>query len=157
LATGTTVVQERGLLPKTEGDPMTQLTEEQMAAFSRQLEARQAQLASEVRLLNDEAGEASAPSDLSNTAGPVDPGDEGDRGERATRTAVRHAEKERDQQELQEISEARERMQAGDYGQCVECGTGIAPERLQAMPSAARCIACQDRHERDHSTGMRIR
>jgi RNA polymerase-binding protein DksA len=135
---------------------MTQLTEHQMADFGRQLEARQVQLAGEVQALNDEAGDAAARTALSTAAGPGDPGDEADRGEQATGAAVRHAEKERDQQELREIDAARGRMRAGDYGKCVDCGTDIAPARLQAMPSAARCIACQQRHERDHPGGVRI-
>jgi DnaK suppressor protein len=64
---------------------------------------------------------------------------------------VRHAEKERDQQELQQIEGARERMRQGSYGECVDCGAAIALARLRALPSAERCIPCQEMYEQGHS------
>lgn len=50
-------------------------------------------------------------------------------------------------QELSAIDAALARIAAGTFGQCVDCGTDIAPQRLQAAPEAARCIACQERAE----------
>lgn len=50
-------------------------------------------------------------------------------------------------QELSAIDAALARIAAGTYGQCMDCGTDIAPQRLQAAPHAARCIACQERAE----------
>lgn len=50
-------------------------------------------------------------------------------------------------QELAAIDAALARIAAGTYGQCVDCGADIAPQRLQAAPEAARCIACQERAE----------
>lgn len=35
----------------------------------------------------------------------------------------------------------------GGYGRCVDCGEPIPFERLQALPSAARCIDCETRRE----------
>ena len=35
------------------------------------------------------------------------------------------------------------RIEDGSYGRCVECGTELTPERLEARPEAARCITCQ--------------
>lgn len=32
--------------------------------------------------------------------------------------------------------------------ECVDCGEPIAPKRLQANPSAIRCIACETQYER---------
>lgn len=49
--------------------------------------------------------------------------------------------------ELAAIDAALARIAAGTYGQCVECGADIAPQRLQAAPEAARCIGCQERIE----------
>jgi len=135
---------------------VTPFTEEQTAELGRRLEQRAAQLEDEIRTLNDEAGDASAQAALSTTGAPNDPADEADRGEQAIRTAVRHAEKERDQQELRQIADARERMRAGDYGQCIDCGVDIAFERLQALPSAERCMPCQERHERERPVTVRI-
>lgn len=135
---------------------MNPLTDEQMAELGQRLDARAAELQGEIRMLDGEAGDASAQAALSTTGAPNDPADEADRGEQATRTAVRHAEKERDQQELRQIADARERMRTGDYGQCIDCGTDIAFERLQALPSAERCMPCQERYEREHPVGLRI-
>ena len=46
------------------------------------------------------------------------------------------------------ITAALERLDAGEYGQCVECGEGIAPARLRALPEVTTCVRCQDRLER---------
>ncbi|MCW2528656.1 MAG: Zinc finger, DksA/TraR C4-type [Pseudonocardiales bacterium] len=45
-------------------------------------------------------------------------------------------------EQLSEIDDAIARIEGGIYGRCVECGAVIKPERLEARPSAARCIAC---------------
>ena len=54
--------------------------------------------------------------------------------------------------EIQAINAALRRMGEGTYGQCTECGTNIAVARLDANPSAERCIECQTRYEREHGT-----
>ncbi|TXH91373.1 MAG: TraR/DksA family transcriptional regulator [Rhodoferax sp.] len=51
-------------------------------------------------------------------------------------------------QELAAIDAALARIAAGTYGQCVDCGADIAPQRLHAAPEAARCIGCQESAER---------
>lgn len=45
--------------------------------------------------------------------------------------------------ELGDIEAALERIQAGSYGQCTDCGVTIPPARLNAYPTAKRCIDCQ--------------
>jgi DnaK suppressor protein len=45
--------------------------------------------------------------------------------------------------ELGDIDAALERIQAGTYGTCTDCGIIIAPARLNAYPTAKRCIDCQ--------------
>ncbi len=45
--------------------------------------------------------------------------------------------------ELGDIDAALERIQAGTYGTCTDCGVIIAPARLNAYPTAKRCIDCQ--------------
>lgn len=47
---------------------------------------------------------------------------------------------------LSEIDEALARLDEGTYGTCVDCGGQIPAERLEALPTAARCLACQARH-----------
>lgn len=45
--------------------------------------------------------------------------------------------------QLKKIAHAMERIEAGAYGICSECGQNIPADRLEAMPSAMLCIACQ--------------
>jgi DnaK suppressor protein len=49
---------------------------------------------------------------------------------------------------LQAIDEALKRIDAGTYGRCGRCGNPIAPERLEAIPYANRCIDCKRLEER---------
>ena len=48
---------------------------------------------------------------------------------------------------LVRIDDAVGRLDAGQYGFCVECEREIAEPRLRALPFAARCQACEERHE----------
>lgn len=49
---------------------------------------------------------------------------------------------------LAAIDAALTRIDAGNYGVCVNCGAQIAAERLEAMPWATLCIDCKRREER---------
>jgi len=51
---------------------------------------------------------------------------------------------------LELVDAALARLDAGDYGSCLRCGHTIAPARLEALPWAARCIACQAELDRGH-------
>ncbi len=55
-------------------------------------------------------------------------------------------------EEIAKITAALQRMDAGDYGLCVECGDEIAVGRLEAYPYANECIDCAefDEHRRSH-------
>ncbi len=44
------------------------------------------------------------------------------------------------QEQLDAVDAALGRMEAGTYGLCERCHQPIAPARLEAMPSATRCI-----------------
>lgn len=44
--------------------------------------------------------------------------------------------------ELRNISAALQRMDAGEYGVCIECGTEIDRGRIDAHPYAKQCIDC---------------
>jgi RNA polymerase-binding transcription factor DksA len=43
---------------------------------------------------------------------------------------------------LAETTEALQRVDEGAYGRCEGCGGAIAPERLQARPTARTCMNC---------------
>ena len=43
-------------------------------------------------------------------------------------------------------------MQEGSYGVCIDCGVDIPFARLQATPSAERCIACQEKYEKTYAS-----
>jgi RNA polymerase-binding transcription factor DksA len=44
---------------------------------------------------------------------------------------------------MEEIDAALTRMGAGSYGWCLTCGAPIPYERLEVVPAADRCVACQ--------------
>tara|TARA_R110002126_G_scaffold7828_38_gene37956 strand:- start:11827 stop:12159 length:333 start_codon:yes stop_codon:yes gene_type:complete len=44
--------------------------------------------------------------------------------------------------EIAQIDAALRRMEAGEFGYCVECGDDIAPKRLELNPAIARCVDC---------------
>lgn len=40
------------------------------------------------------------------------------------------------------IDAALSRIEAGNFGQCVDCGQDISPERLTIIPTAVKCRNC---------------
>ncbi|MED5618870.1 TraR/DksA family transcriptional regulator [Ideonella sp. BN130291] len=123
---------------------MPALTDSDLQRLQQQLREREATLRAEVKAAREE--EAERPSAVARNQNE----DLGEQGEENIRGAVRYAEQERDIQELRDIEEATERITAGTYGECVDCGADIPLQRLQAQPSAKRCIACQETFERTH-------
>ncbi len=49
--------------------------------------------------------------------------------------------------ELGDIEAALERIDAGTYGICTDCGISIPAARINAYPTASRCINCQSHSE----------
>ncbi len=43
---------------------------------------------------------------------------------------------------LTDVDDALGRLQEGTYGRCERCGNQIAEARLEAMPTARRCLDC---------------
>lgn len=66
----------------------------------------------------------------------------------ATERELEFAIGEREAVELNAIDAALRRIEAGTYGDCIDCGTHITAARLQATPEAPRCIHCQEKAER---------
>ena len=48
---------------------------------------------------------------------------------------------------VQGIETALQRMEAGEFGTCSDCRCRISDARLRALPFAALCLACQERHD----------
>jgi DnaK suppressor protein len=44
--------------------------------------------------------------------------------------------------EMEQIEKTLARLDNGEYGVCEVCGDPIAPKRLEALPYASRCVAC---------------
>ena len=68
----------------------------------------------------------------------------------STRNAIKEslaARNTQNRRRLQILELALERIQNGSFGTCTACGGAIGMKRLQAIPSAIRCIACQERLE----------
>lgn len=57
----------------------------------------------------------------------------------------------RDSAEAAAIDAALERLRDGTFGQCQHCGKLISAGRMQAQPSAATCLACQELQERQRA------
>lgn len=120
---------------------MTRLNATQIQALEHILHQSEQQLQQEIAAVHAEnAQQAQALEDL-----PPEP-DANQSGASAARE-VRHAERMRDQQELQDVRAALQRIADGSYGECLDCGKYIAAARLQAFPTAKRCIDCQTAHE----------
>jgi DnaK suppressor protein len=54
---------------------------------------------------------------------------------------------------LVQVRAALGRVRDGSFGICIECESAISPKRLSAVPSAPRCIECQDAADRDKNGG----
>jgi DnaK suppressor protein len=46
------------------------------------------------------------------------------------------------------IDEALQRVEASEYGACINCGEPVHEKRLDAVPWARYCVKCQDLQER---------
>lgn len=68
---------------------------------------------------------------------------------------VNLAEVDRDVGELRAIDDALLRINDGRYGVCERCDAPISAARLNAEPTAIRCIRCQEAFEHAQSQGER--
>jgi DnaK suppressor protein len=65
---------------------------------------------------------------------------------------VNLSEVDRDADELRRIDSALLRLNDGSYGLCADCDRAIPVARLQAEPTALRCVHCQELFEKTHAT-----
>jgi len=122
------------------------LTENQAQELARAIDGRRSTLITELQSGTERVREDNH--DV--IAGSVpDPGDES---VAALIADLDHADVARDVAELRALEAARGRLQEGSYGVCIDCGGDIPFARLQATPSAERCIACQEKYEKTYAT-----
>jgi DnaK suppressor protein len=115
---------------------------QQQQAFKLQLLGQRTDLLAQLaQLRGGEIGRAQASAD--HFSEPED-----NRAQRSAERALEFALDEHESAALNQIDAALARMEAGVYGECVDCGKGIGLARLQAAPQALRCIGCQEVFER---------
>ena len=56
--------------------------------------------------------------------------------------------------ELSMISDALRRIEADEFGECLECGESINEQRLEALPFARTCIDCAEVAEKTLSDSV---
>lgn len=56
--------------------------------------------------------------------------------------------REQARRELAQVESALRNIEEGRYGICEDCGAHIAPERLEVLPYASRCVGCAGAAER---------
>ena len=49
--------------------------------------------------------------------------------------------------EIASVKRALKRIENGTYGECVRCGSEIAPKRLEVRPEAALCFECASKEQ----------
>lgn len=57
---------------------------------------------------------------------------------------------------VQGIETALRRLEAGEFGTCSDCRCRISDARLRALPFAALCLDCQERHDLAAGWGERV-
>jgi DnaK suppressor protein len=124
---------------------MADLTKQQIGTLRKQLLERQRLLVSEVK---DQRSQAAADGNEDANGGP---GDAADESVARMITDLHLQEAGRDIEELNGIDAALRRMDDGDYGDCDTCGNEIGYPRLEAQPTAVRCVQCQSQYEKTYA------
>ncbi|MGK2945906.1 MAG: RNA polymerase-binding protein DksA, partial [Desulfuromonadales bacterium] len=61
--------------------------------------------------------------------------------------------RDRERKLISKIREAIDRIEAGDFGECEDCGDQIGEARLKARPVTTLCIECKTEQERQEKIG----
>lgn len=118
------------------------LTNEQIEHFAQRIDARKSLLLNEIRqVLARSSKEHQA--DLIGGAG-----DSGDVAAASVLRDITESEIVRDIGEVRDIVAAQQRIATGRFGICIDCEEPIRYKRLDAYPTAKRCLACQERREK---------
>ena len=81
----------------------------------------------------------------------AEPGDSGDESIANALSDFNVAMVDRQIQGIRDIEGAFKRIKDGEYGTCIDCGDDIGFARLQAYPTAKRCIVCQQKREKQYA------
>lgn len=122
-------------------DSYDELSKSQLALLENKLREQQASLRAEVQ---GERAESDNERDRRSAREVQDRGDEAntDQWREANAAMIDHH-----VDEISNIQAALSRVDSGTYGLCVDCGESIGFQRLQAYPSANRCLQCQSKVE----------
>ena len=118
------------------------LTTQQLQEFKRKIVTRREILLDEIHAEVERTRERT----YWEMAGPAP--DSGDESVAVLLLDLDNAEVTRDVGELRQLDVALTRIADGSYGDCIDCGREISPERLSAVLSARRCIDCQSMYEK---------
>ena len=125
---------------------MANLTAKQLEKLKKGMLERQRTLTEEV---HDQRSQAAADGNEDGIGGV---GDAGDESVVRMMTDLHLQEAGRDLEELRDIDAALQRIETKDYGDCQECGNEIGLPRLEAQPTATRCVECQSLHEKTYAS-----
>ena len=125
---------------------MAALKQSQLDQLTRQLKEQYQALLHEVREELENTSNQHRIDLLNN-----EPGDSGDESMANTLADFNVAMVDRHVHELRDIETALRRVKDEAYGVCIDCGDAIGFARLQAYPTAKRCIVCQEKHEREYA------
>ncbi len=122
-------------------DSYDELSKSQLALLENKLKEQQAELRAEVQ---GERAESDNERDRRSAREVQDRGDEAntDQWRESNAAMIDHH-----VDEISGIQAALSRVDSGTYGLCVDCGESIGFQRLQAYPSANRCLDCQSKAE----------
>ena len=122
-------------------DSYDELSKSQLALLENKLREQQAELRAEVQ---GERAESDNERDRRSAREVQDRGDEAntDQWRESNAAMIDHH-----VVEISGIQAALSRVDSGTYGLCVDCGESIGFQRLQAYPSANRCLECQSKAE----------
>ncbi len=73
--------------------------------------------------------------------------DPNDRASQESDMALELRNRDRERKLIKKIDETIAKIESGDYGYCEACGVEIGLQRLQARPTASKCIDCKTLEE----------
>jgi len=121
---------------------MTMLTQQQIENLSRVMDERWTREMNEIRAVAERSRDDRRQEALSGRAA-----DQLDAALIEISQSADYAIVRQNVQDVRDIEAARRRIAARTYGICTDCDGEIGYERLQAYPTAKRCIGCQREHE----------